>query len=234
MDDSDAFRLEHGKKVTLFDCHWRFTPLNQPFRSDRRSFLKGKPIRKGPPKQKLGANIMKTLDDLKEPANGVFEGYGEKSQLNSLKLSLELPYAKALILLPHNINLMHQEWNIVESIMSMYHKVTSFMKDNMNARKDLAAFYYRLLLEAKTNARGKLSRPRASYYLKLTERIVVFKWLKTLKFLDCYAANIKWAVNVGTSKLNGLKSHDDHIFIETLMPAMFHGYFKADLWKMFV
>jgi hypothetical protein len=46
-------------------------------------------------------------------------------------------------------------------------------------------------------------------------------------------ANIKRAVNVGTGKLNGLKSHDYHIFTERLMPVMFRGYFKPELWKMF-
>jgi hypothetical protein len=40
--------------------------------------MKGKTIRKGPPKQKLGADIMKMLGDLKESENGEFEGYGEK------------------------------------------------------------------------------------------------------------------------------------------------------------
>jgi hypothetical protein len=50
MDDSNAFRLERDKKVSFFDCHRRFLPLNHSFRSDRRSFLKGKTIRKGPPK----------------------------------------------------------------------------------------------------------------------------------------------------------------------------------------
>jgi hypothetical protein len=54
-----------------------------------------------------------------------------------------------------------------------------------------------------------------------------------LKFPDRYAANIKQAVNVSTGKLNGLKSHDYHIFIERLMPVMFCSYFKADLWNMF-
>jgi hypothetical protein len=47
------------------------------FRSDRQSFLKGKIVRKGPPKQKLGADIMEMLKNLKESENGVFEGYGE-------------------------------------------------------------------------------------------------------------------------------------------------------------
>jgi hypothetical protein len=117
--------------------------------------------------------------------------------------------------------------------MSMCLDVTSFMKDDVNARKDLAALCDRPSLEAKLNARGKLRRPKASYCLKPTERKEVLRWLKTLKFPDRYVSNIKQAVNVGTGKLNGLKSHDYHIFIERLMLIMFHGYFKANLWKMF-
>jgi hypothetical protein len=54
-----------------------------------------------------------------------------------------------------------------------------------------------------------------------------------LKFPDHYEANIKRAVNVGTSKLNGPKSHNYHNFIERLMPVIFRGYFKPNLWKMF-
>jgi hypothetical protein len=48
--------------------------------------------------------------------------------------------------------------------------VTGFMKDNMNARKDLAALCDHSSLEAKPNESGKLSRPKAPYFLKLTER----------------------------------------------------------------
>jgi hypothetical protein len=124
---------------------------------------------------------------------------------------------------------MHQERNVVEGIMSLYLGVASFTKDNMNARKDLAVLCDHPLLEAKTNAKGNLSSSRAPYCLKPTERKEVLKWLKTLKFLDRYVANIKRAVNVGTNKLNGLKSHNCHIFIERLMSLMFHGYFKANL-----
>jgi hypothetical protein len=111
--------------------------------------------------------------------------------------------------------------------------VTGFMKDNMNARKDLAALCDHSSLEAKPNESGKLSRPKAPYFLKLTERKEILRWLKTLKFPNRYTANVKWAVNVGTGKFNGLKSHDYHIFIERLMLVMFRGYFKVDLLKMF-
>jgi hypothetical protein len=75
--------------------------------------------------------------------------------------------------------------------MSMCLDVTGFTKDNMNARKDLAALCDRPLLVAKANARGKLSRPKAPYCLKPTERKEVLRWLKTLKFLDHYAAKHK-------------------------------------------
>jgi hypothetical protein len=106
---------------------------------------------------------------------------------------------------------MHQGQNIAESIMRMCLDVTGFMKDNVNVRKDLAALYDHRSLEAKSNATGKLRRPKAPYCLKPTKRKEVLRWLKTLKFLDLYVANIKQAVNVGTGKLNGLKSHDYHI-----------------------
>jgi hypothetical protein len=56
--------------------------------------------------------------------------------------------------------------------------------------------------------------------------------LKKLKFLDCYATNIKWVVNLDAGKLVVLKSHDYHILIERLVPVMFRGYFSPDLWKM--
>jgi hypothetical protein len=128
---------------------------------------------------------------------------------------------------------MHQERNVTKSIMSRCLYVTGFTKDNMNAWKDLAALCDSPSLEGKQNARGKLSRPKAPYCLKPTERKEVLRWLKTLKFLDSYAPNIKRSVNVSTGKLNGLKRHNYHIFIERLVSVMFRGYFKVDLWKMF-
>jgi hypothetical protein len=92
-------------------------------------------VRKGPMKRKFRADIIQMLDDLKESENGVFEGYGVNHNWTHKRCLWELLYAKALIL-PNNIDLMHQEQNIVESIMSMCLDVTSFIKGNVNARKD--------------------------------------------------------------------------------------------------
>jgi hypothetical protein len=40
MDESDAFRLQHDKKVSFFDCHRRYIPLSHEFRGDKESFQK--------------------------------------------------------------------------------------------------------------------------------------------------------------------------------------------------
>jgi hypothetical protein len=63
----------------------------------------------------------------------------------------------------------------VESIMSMCPDISGFTKDNMNARKDLAALCDRPSLEGKSNAKGNLSRPRDPYCLKPIERKEVLK-----------------------------------------------------------
>jgi hypothetical protein len=109
---------------------------------------------------------------------------------------------------------------------------TGQTKDNIKARRDLVELCNHLHLELRQNPSGYESRPRAPYYLMLKELKEIFQWLKNLKFLDHYAANIKRVVNLDTGKLVGLKSHDYHILIERLVSVMFCGYFSPDLWKM--
>jgi hypothetical protein len=70
---------------------------------------------------------VKMLNELKESQDGGFEGYGEKHNWTHKSYLCELPYAKALIL-SHNIDLMHQERNIVKSIIIMCFDVTDFLK----------------------------------------------------------------------------------------------------------
>jgi hypothetical protein len=169
---------------------------------------------------------MKMLDDLKESKNGGFEGYSEKHNLTHKSCLWKLSYAKALIL-SHTIDLMHQEHNVAESIISMCFDVTDFLKDNISARKDLTTLCSCHSLEAERNAKENLTRPHAPYYLKPAERKEILRWVKKLKFSNRYASNIKRAVNVNTDKLNGLNSHDCHIIIEIFMPVIFCGYFNV-------
>jgi hypothetical protein len=128
---------------------------------------------------------------------------------------------------------MHQEHNVAESIISMSFDFIGFMKDNIYARKKLVDLCDHPSFEARANPWGNLTRPRVSYYFKSKERKEILKWLKTLKFPDRYATNIKWAVNIAIGKLNDLKSHDYHILMERLMSVMFCGYLNIHPWKIF-
>jgi hypothetical protein len=49
MDEFDAFRLQHGRKVSLFDCHRRLLFLSHEFGGDKELFKKGESVIKGPP-----------------------------------------------------------------------------------------------------------------------------------------------------------------------------------------
>jgi hypothetical protein len=42
MNDIKEFPLPYGGKISWFDCHRRFLPLNHPFRRNRRRFTKNK------------------------------------------------------------------------------------------------------------------------------------------------------------------------------------------------
>jgi hypothetical protein len=66
---------------------------------------------------------------------------------------------KVMVKSTTGLNLMHQERNIAKSIISMCCNVTSFSKDNINARKDLVALCNRLSLKPKINAKRNLKRP---------------------------------------------------------------------------
>ena len=53
-------------------------------------------------------------------------------------------------------------------------------------------------------------------------------------FPDGYAANLKRGVNLDTLRVNGMKSHDYHIWIQRLLPAMVRGYVPEHVWQLMV
>ena len=225
--NTDCFRLEFGGKICYFDCHRCFLPENHPFRFQRNAFKKDTIVTKGPPKRVMGAEILATLNALKENKDGDgYIGFGLEHNWTHRCALWELPYVKALILM-HNIDVMHQERNVGESIISTCMEFGDRTKDNVKVTKDVAQICNRPSLEL-TEGGGK---PRATFCLKPKQKKEVMKWLKALKFPDGYAAGFRRAVNLKTGKINGLKSHDYHIIMERLLAVMFRGYLCDDVWK---
>jgi hypothetical protein len=226
MKETSCFRLKFGGKISYFDCHRCFLPLDHEFRLDNDTFKKGNIVLEGSPGCLSGAKIAKMLDNLvlNKEGNG-FVGYGNDHNWTDKCTLWELPYAKALILM-HNIDVMHQERNVGENILSTCMSFADKTKDNHKARKDLTLICDRPSLELKSHS----GKPRAPFCLKARDRKEVLIWLKNLKFPDGYAACFRGTVNLDTGKLSGVKSHDYHIFMERLLPVMFRGYLDDDAW----
>jgi hypothetical protein len=147
MKETSCFRLKFGGKISYFDCHRCFLPLDHEFRLDNDTFKKGNIILDGPPSRLSGAEIAKMLDNLVlyKERNG-FLGYGNDHNWTHKCALWELPYAKALMLM-HNVDVMHQERNVGESILSSCMSFVDKTKDNHKARKNLALICNRLSLE---------------------------------------------------------------------------------------
>jgi hypothetical protein len=95
MGDTQAYQLEHGKKVSFFDCHRWFLPSNHPFRNDTKSFIRGIQVKEGPPKCLMGEDIMIQHRALQRAAEGhEFEGYGQDHNWTHISFLWELPYLR--------------------------------------------------------------------------------------------------------------------------------------------
>jgi hypothetical protein len=226
IKETSCFRLKFGGKISYFDCHRCFLPLDHKFRLDSDTFKKGNIVLEGPPRRLSGPEITDMLDNLvlNKEGNG-FVGYGNDHNWTHKCTLWELLYAKALILM-HKIDVMHQERNIGESILSTCMSFADKTKDNHKARKDLALLCNRPSLELKSHG----GKPRAPFCLKARDRKEVLIWLKKLKFPDGYVVGFRRVINLDTGKLSRVKSHDYHIFMERRIPVMFRGYLDDDVW----
>jgi hypothetical protein len=130
MYESQAYRFKHGKKETFCDVHRCFLPANHPFRKGTKSFRKGKKVRDGPPKRQTCEDIMRQHHDLKPIEGGGFEWYDKEHNWTHIS-PWELPYTKALIL-PHNIDLMHRECNVAESMKALLCVLMVWMTTQLN------------------------------------------------------------------------------------------------------
>ena len=112
---------------------------------------------------------------------------------------------------------MHIEKNFFDNIINTVLNVPGKTKDTVNSRKDLKAVCRRPELELRD---GKAPVP--IYRVLPDRRNALMKWLKDeVKFPDGYASNIGRCVDMQGGKLQGMKSHDCHVFMERLIPIAF-------------
>jgi len=224
--------LAKGGKYSSFDKHRQFLPIDHPFRRDIKNFTKGVVVDEPPPQMMSGVAVREWLQSLMVKEGGGFVGYGEEHAWTQKSGLWRLPYMDDL-LLPHNIDMMHSEKNIAEALWGTIMDILDKTKDNVKARVDQASLCDRPKLNIPPPKDGKKwKKPAAEFVLKKHQRKEVLEWFQTLMFPDGYAANLRRGVNLSTMRINGLKSHDYHIWIERLLPVMVRGYLPDHVWQV--
>jgi hypothetical protein len=115
---------------------------------------------------------------------------------------------------------MHIERNMFENIFNTVMDVKGKTKDNIKARLDAALFCNRKNMQLDCDG-SRVAKPRGSFVLEKNAQLLVYKWLNNLRFPDGRASNISRLVNMEECRLYGMKSHDCHVFMQTLIPLAF-------------
>ena len=158
--------------------HRRFLPIDHRFRRDKRSF-DGNEEHRVAPRQLSAEDVLHQLDGMEY----IILGKASKNKMlvkrkrehaklehNWKKRSIffQLPYWKTLIL-RYNLDIMHIEKNICDSIVDTLLSIDSKSKDNMNSCPDLQAMGIRDQLHP--NERGnRVIFPAACYSLTSNEQ----------------------------------------------------------------
>jgi hypothetical protein len=115
---------------------------------------------------------------------------------------------------------MHIEKNVFENIFNTVMDVKRKTNDNIKARMDIALFCNRKNMELVFDG-SQIAKPRASFVLEKNTQLLVYQCLKSLCFFDGHASNISRLVNLKDYRLYGMKSHDCHVFMQTLIPLAY-------------
>ena len=187
-NDSDAFYLANGCKISWFDNHRKFLLPNHPFRRNKQSFLKNKVVLAPPPLNRSGEDILQEIEEL-----GLMKVTEvEAEEVNSIisknfgwrKLSIfwDLPYWKRNII-KHNFDVMHIEKNVFDNIFNTILNIKGRSKDNAKSRADLQLYCKRNELDRDSRT-GKYLK--ACYTLDKRQKEVLCDWLKNVTYGKCY------------------------------------------------
>ncbi|XP_027103065.1 uncharacterized protein [Coffea arabica] len=187
-----ARRLTHSFKYCYMG-HRRFLDSKHKFRKQAQFFDGTEEHGKRPPLQ-TGDMIVSELGDLQIKFGKLVKG-NPKLPFNWKKRSIffDLPYWKDNVL-RHNLDFMHIEKNVCENIWGTLLDIEDKTKDHYNSRRDLREMGIRKELHPIETEPGKVKVP------------------------DGYVANVSRCVRVKPPRISGLKSHDNHILMQQLMP----------------
>ncbi|KAL3358675.1 hypothetical protein AABB24_015666 [Solanum stoloniferum] len=185
MDETKAFSLKNGRKVSWFDCNQQFLPLNHEFRRNDNIFYKGREEKSRPPPKLTGEQVWEKIKGFPKitefgPCNCY--GYGKSNNWTKRSIFWDLPYWKTN-LVRHNLDVMHIEKNVFDNIFHTIMDNSERTKDNEKARMDLKEYCRRSDLHLQQNAYGRWIKSKAKFTLNDDQKKDVCEWVHELKML---------------------------------------------------
>ena len=123
----------------------------------------------------------------------------------------------------HNLDVMHLEKNVMDNILGTVLNLKDWTKDNYKARLDLVDMGIRSELHLRRKGDDKYMIPPACFHITALEKDGFLQVLQDVKVPDGYASNISRHVNLKERKISGLKSHENHILMQQLLPIALRG-----------
>ena len=123
----------------------------------------------------------------------------------------------------HNLDVMHLEKNVMDNILGTVLNLKDWTKGNYKARLDLVDMGIRSELHLRRKGDDKYMIPPACFHITALEKDGFLQVLQDVKVPDGYASNISRHVNLKERKISGLKSHENHILMQQLLPIALRG-----------
>ncbi|KAL6217008.1 hypothetical protein ACLB2K_010226 [Fragaria x ananassa] len=219
--DTESERLDNCKKI-VFMGNRRFLPMDHFFRHHTVSFNLCTEFR-APPVPLTGAECLACFSTLNftygkpRPPK-----VGEKrprappqadSPWKKISIFLKLPYWEHL-LIRHNIDVMHVQKNVFDSVVGTLLGIPGKSKDSLNARLDMK----KMKIKEKLWPAESGPLPMGAYSILNREKELFCKVLAVAILPDGLASNIARKVHVKERTIHSLKSHDCHIIMQQLLP----------------
>ncbi|XP_074314669.1 uncharacterized protein LOC141649900 [Silene latifolia] len=190
----------------------RLLEENHDFRYNKEAF-NGSEEHEVAPTTPSGAEVLRQIEDIQDFSGS--KTWKKKSEF------FKLPYWDSH-LIRHNLDVMHIEKNVCDNVIGTLLNLEGKSKDNLKARRDLEVMGIRKELHPQERG-SRYYLPPAPYTMSRVEKHAFCKLLHELKVPNGYAGNISRCVNLTQAKLHGLKSHDNHILMQQILPLHCEG-----------
>ncbi|XP_062073833.1 uncharacterized protein LOC133778034 [Humulus lupulus] len=251
-EQTSATRLEHCRKMCYMG-HRRFLPEKHYYRKQKLAFNGEQELREAPtpmtgeaiyeeirfvenkfgkPVEKVDENVETKGKKKGKCKTNIKRKRNKKDQLaedsknttcwKKMSILFELEYWRHL-LVRHNLDVMHIEKNICDSLIETLLNIPGKNKDIISARKDLVLMFESKKDLAPETGERRTYLPPTCYTLKKDEKCKLCETLANVKVPDGYSSNIRNLVSLKDCRLISLKSHDCHVLMQQLLPIAIRG-----------